>query len=50
MIFRTFDGGLCLAVHAPNDSPNERPRFLPVVETDAGLALAKARPNAGARP
>lgn len=32
MLFRRFDGQLMLTLHSPNDSPNERPVFLPVEE------------------
>jgi arabinan endo-1,5-alpha-L-arabinosidase len=40
MIFRGLDGGLYMAFHSPNDTPNERFCCLPVVETAEGLALA----------
>lgn len=40
MLFRAFDGTLYLTLHQPNDTPNERARLLPVVETADGLALA----------
>lgn len=39
MLFRGHDGVLRLAIHTPNDTPNERPVFLPVRETETGLAL-----------
>jgi beta-xylosidase len=42
MVFRTFYGRLMLALHSPNDSPNERPRFLPVVEAGETLRRADA--------
>jgi len=40
MLFRAFDGTLYLTLHQPNDTPNERARLIPVVETPDGLALA----------
>jgi beta-xylosidase len=39
MLFRTFDGRLMLSLHAPNDSPHERPLFLPVEEREGKLAV-----------
>ncbi|NOY80117.1 MAG: family 43 glycosylhydrolase [Kiritimatiellaeota bacterium] len=42
MVFRTFDGRLMLALHKPNRTPLERPRFLPLVEQDGRLRLATA--------
>ncbi len=39
MLFRTFDGELMLALHAPN-SQRERPHFLPVREWEGRLELA----------
>lgn len=41
MLFRTFGGELRLALHQPNDTPNERARFIPVVETPEGLRLVE---------
>jgi len=41
MLFRTFGGGLMLALHTPNKTPDERPILLPVVEEDGHLRLAK---------
>jgi arabinan endo-1,5-alpha-L-arabinosidase len=32
MLFRTFTGELKLAIHSPNQSPNERPVFLSITE------------------
>ncbi|MFH1524235.1 MAG: glycoside hydrolase family 43 protein [Chloroflexota bacterium] len=32
MIFRDFDGNFWLSLHRPNDTPNERPMFLPLAE------------------
>ncbi len=40
MIFRTFEGVLMLALHQPNRSPLERPRFFRLEETATGLRLA----------
>ncbi len=40
MVFRGLDGALRLAIHTPNKTPNERPVFLPVRETEEGLELA----------
>lgn len=39
MLFRGFDGTLYLTLHQPNDTPNERARFIPVLETPEGLRL-----------
>lgn len=41
MIFRDFQGKLMLSLHQPNDTPNERARFVPLRETSNGLELAK---------
>jgi hypothetical protein len=38
MVFHTFAGELRLAIHTPNDSPNERPIFIPVTEQDGRLS------------
>ncbi|GIP50687.1 glycosyl hydrolase family 43 [Paenibacillus sp. J53TS2] len=38
MVFRTFAGELRLAIHTPNDSPNERPIFIPVEERGGRLS------------
>ena len=37
MLFKTLDGALRLAIHTPNDHPNERPIFLPVAERDGEI-------------
>ena len=37
MIFKKLDGELCLTVHSPNKTPNERPIFLKVYEEDGAL-------------
>ena len=48
MVFRTREGKLLLALHAPNTFGEERPRFLELTETDAGLSLGEpARPAKG---
>jgi len=39
MAFRTFGGPLRLALHHPNASPQERPLFLPLRETESSLAM-----------
>ena len=39
MLFRTFDGRLMLTIHTPNQTPNERPVFLPVREEDDRLVV-----------
>ncbi len=44
MLFRAFDGRLMLALHTPNDSPNERPLFLPVVEEGDALRAPAGGP------
>ena len=40
MLFRTFDGALRLALHTPNDTPNERAVFVPIDEADGRLVPA----------
>jgi arabinan endo-1,5-alpha-L-arabinosidase len=40
MVFRAFDGQLWLTFHRPNQSPNERPQFIPLQETGTSLELA----------
>jgi arabinan endo-1,5-alpha-L-arabinosidase len=40
MVFRDAGGRLLLALHQPNDTPNERARFIELVETPEGLAIA----------
>jgi len=39
MIFESFDGRLYLAVHSPNDTPNERARFVGLTQKDGTLTL-----------
>jgi beta-xylosidase len=40
MVFRGLDGVLRLSIHTPNDTPNERPIFLPLRETDERLEIS----------
>ena len=40
MVFRDLQGGLRLAIHTPNRTPDERPVFLPIKETAEGFELA----------
>jgi len=40
MIFCDFNGQLYMTLHTPNDSPNERARFVPVREENGLLVLA----------
>ncbi len=44
MLFRKFDGTLCLAVHSPNIHLQERPRFIPL---GPDCRLFSALPKAG---
>jgi beta-xylosidase len=39
MVFRAFDGQLYLAFHRPNPSPDERPQFVPLRETELSLEI-----------
>lgn len=39
MLFRRFDGQLMLALHSPNQTPNERMHFFPVEEVGDTLVL-----------
>lgn len=39
MVFRAFDGQLRLAFHRPNQSPGERPHFVPLRENGASLEV-----------
>lgn len=41
MVFRALDGTQYLTIHTPNGTPNERPIFLAVRETNDGLALCQ---------
>jgi arabinan endo-1,5-alpha-L-arabinosidase len=38
MLFLDFGGRLWMTLHRPNNSPNERPMWVEVVESDGGLA------------
>ena len=39
MIFTDLSGQMRLTLHTPNKTPNERPVFLPIRETDDGFEL-----------
>jgi hypothetical protein len=39
MVFRAFDGTLLLALHCPNPSPHERPKFIPLRENGSSLEI-----------
>jgi len=39
MLFRTFEGKLLLALHAPNGGGKERVRFIPIVEEGGALRI-----------
>jgi hypothetical protein len=39
MLFRTFDGQLMLAYHRPNQSPDERPYFAPLLENGSSVEI-----------
>ncbi|OMF37120.1 glycoside hydrolase [Paenibacillus sp. FSL H8-0548] len=41
MVFRTFEGRLVLTIHTPNQTPDERPIFIEVVEEDGELVLGE---------
>lgn len=41
MLFTAPDGTLQLSLHQPNQSPHERPRFIPVVEQNETIELRK---------
>lgn len=41
MLFRTFDGKLMLTLHTPNETPNERPIFLPVREANGRIPVGE---------
>jgi hypothetical protein len=40
MVFKAFDGDLRLALHTPNQTPLERPVFLPIHLTYTGVQIA----------
>jgi len=39
MVFRSFDDQLFLALHRPNSTPDERPHFIPLRETETSVIL-----------
>jgi arabinan endo-1,5-alpha-L-arabinosidase len=39
MVFRAFDGQLKLALHRPNQSPDERPQFVPLREDASSVEI-----------
>ena len=39
MTFKSLDGRIMLALHQPNETPNERPRFFELTEEGGFLAL-----------
>jgi beta-xylosidase len=39
MLFRTFDDRLMMTFHSPNNTPEERPVFIEIEETDDGFCL-----------
>jgi hypothetical protein len=41
MIFTDLTGQMNLTLHTPNDTPNERPVFIPIKETKDGFELLK---------
>lgn len=41
MLFRTFENQLMLTFHQPNNTPMERPVFIPVIEQDDTLQLVQ---------
>lgn len=41
MIFKDLDGRLLLSLHAPNDTPNERPVFFELTDKNGKLSLVK---------
>jgi hypothetical protein len=43
MIFSDFHGGLYLALHSPNSSPNERACFIPLIDRDGIIARDPGR-------
>lgn len=41
MLFNDLSGKMHLTLHTPNDTPNERPIFIPIKETNSGFELIK---------
>ena len=39
MIFRDFDGQLFITLHHPNNTPDERPHFIEIEETENTIHL-----------
>ena len=39
MVFRSFDGRLYLALHRPNQTPDERPQFIRLRDTESSLQI-----------
>jgi arabinan endo-1,5-alpha-L-arabinosidase len=46
MVFRIFDGQLWLAFHRPNQSPDERPQFVPLRENESSVEIWAAPESA----
>jgi hypothetical protein len=42
MLFHSIEGQLYLTVHTPNDSPNERPIFLQIIEENGMVRVGTA--------
>jgi beta-xylosidase len=45
MLFQTLENELRLALHGPNDTPNERPHFFPVEETEDSIRITTGQPR-----
>ncbi len=45
MIFRALNGRLYLTLHSPNQSPKERPVFIPLTERADGIPAVGAPPE-----
>ena len=41
MFFHSFDGTLCMALHSPNNTPNERAIFIEMIEEEGMVRLGK---------
>ena len=44
MIFTTYEGEIMLAIHQPNQTPNERAHFYKLIETEDGFTLSGDAP------
>lgn len=44
MVFRAFDGRRLLTIHTPNRTPEERPIFMELTETDGRITVKQAKP------